>query len=851
MLKSTILAVLAGLGLFIAVGRSQGAAKDADGNADIQQAPLLPSTEPLRRLGDSEFRLPRRESYERMLQFSPDGKLLAACNWNEVRIWTFPDGKLMHDFSDAIDSDCITFSRDARELLVLDRRDKTIVRFDVKSGKQLRKNSLDVLRKNGATNYTFLDYGRWLCSTDNRGRLLVWDGNTGRLLLMKPSTSGGRPLVASDGVLTLSNGSGADRIDLRTGNRITRFTNYMKRIDPICTPDGSLMAGYSPDDKAIVFWKTDTNELVGGKIPAGEREWRSNQAVLSSDGKRLIHSTKHGKWEFDRKMAVFDVDTGNLVVEFPAPDVHFLEGPIISPDGKWVFPSGERSVFTPVSTDTGKPFREAPDHVLEVQSLSFTPNGSTLIVGSGDQRRAWDVATGRPGQVFESYHHIPYVAAADNCRAIIHGLRNGGARLQDIATGEIERSFDLGEFTHLAQFQIGADRKTFVGLVGSAYRRWDIATGDVIEEWKVPAQRRGWENQFGRYSFGGIVLGGNRLYRIDRVRKGGRLPDDSIDWGQFDLLLEDWTTQRVTNRLPIPYLDHFSVADVVDDRTLAVVTSDDWSSRASNRLEPGSTYLLIWDVATGWERLRVTRSRPDYFAAFSFAAITPDVRLAATGSQRTQIEIWNGFTGELIQKFNAPIDLTRLAFSDDGKVLASGHIDGSVYLWDTRAAWESAVPKAQLDQADLQKCWDDLAGDGSAPATALQRLLGDPAHAVEMLGSKLRPANSVPDIPTLIDSDDSEDEIRELGPQAIDALYDALAKSKSEETTARINRLINSATSPVLPPLRRRLLAIGLAERIGSESAVRVLETMAMGTDTAPETQAAADALRRFKGASR
>ena len=66
---------------------------ESDTRSASAPIPLLPATDPIQRLGDSEFRLPRRDGRERMFQFSPDGKLIAACNWDEVRLWTFPDGK--------------------------------------------------------------------------------------------------------------------------------------------------------------------------------------------------------------------------------------------------------------------------------------------------------------------------------------------------------------------------------------------------------------------------------------------------------------------------------------------------------------------------------------------------------------------------------------------------------------------------------------------------------------------------------------------------------------------------------------------------------------------------------------
>ena len=82
----------------------------------------------------------------------------------------------------------------------------------------------------------------------------------------------------------------------------------------------------------------------------------------------------------------------------------------------------------------------------------------------------------------------------------------------------------------------------------------------------------------------------------------------------------------------------------------------------------------------------------EYFSAFSAVAISADGKLAATASYRYRIEIWNAHTGELIQRSIAGNDITVLEFAESGKMLASGHADGRVLLWDTGEAWEKAEP---------------------------------------------------------------------------------------------------------------------------------------------------------------
>ena len=137
-------------------------------------------------------------------------------------------------------------------------------------------------------------------------------------------------------------------------------------------------------------------------------------AALSADGRRFVFWISRDKWLWNRQVAIFDVESGKMISSFDPPGTYFLEQPEISPDGRYMFLAGNRSVFTPVDTTTGKLVHEIPDHILAVEKLSFTPDGHTLLVGSRDKRQAWNVGTGKPGPLFEKWYHTPNIAAVNN-----------------------------------------------------------------------------------------------------------------------------------------------------------------------------------------------------------------------------------------------------------------------------------------------------------------------------------------------------------------------------------------------------------------------------------------------------
>jgi WD40 repeat protein len=815
---------------------------------------------PVQRFGVSEFRLTAKDANDRAFRFSPDGKLVAGANWKEVRLWSFPDGKLLHDFSGAIQTTCIGFTADGKVLLALEQRRMEIYRFDVASGKLLATTRLEEVEdEEGATTFRLSPDGRWLWMTEVYSHLAVWDTMTGKRQFRKEigigKGSGGG--ISDAGVLTLWDGSFVDRYDVRTGEQLSRKKIYERMGVLASNPQGTLLAGYSSNDKAIVFWDTVEDKQVGGKIPVADKHKRElRDAALSADGRRFVFGLFQDQWLWNRKVAVFDVETGNLISSFDPPGMYSLEQPEISPDGRYVFLAGGRSVFTPVDTTTGKLLREVPDHILGVERFSFTPDGQTLLVGSRDKRQAWNVESGKPGPAFEIWYHSPHIVAVNNNSALVSGIKGGGIRLQSIASGAVEREYETATGKYFSEIQLSVDGKTFVGMESMQsghIRRWNVADGKVVSERKMPVVDFHRSVEFSKM-IRGLTLGGSRVIRLEQVVPASKRADGSIDWGKMELVLEEWAGGLVTNRLPVPAMGRFAFADNGDGTLFAAVMSDAQNPPSYGEMW-GSTHLLVWDVATGWERLRIDREMHSYFDAFALVAISRDGRLAATVSERDRVEIWNGFNGYKLDGFDAGCDVSVIAFSRDGTKLATGHADGSVYLWSTRAAWDQTVLRRRMNQKIAQQYWKDLAGEGRKPALAWQALLGSPEQAVEMLKINLKQVASAKGIagalenvivPLPEEGQEPLDAPTPVPPMMI-ALQQALEKATSDEARNHYKQLLDTASRPMSPEMRRPILGVLLAEQIDTTESRKLIEEIAAGAAGAFETQVAKSALVRIR----
>lgn len=92
--------------------------------------------------------------------------------------------------------------------------------------------------------------------------------------------------------------------------------------------------------------------------------------------------------------------------------------------------------------------------------------------------------------------------------------------------------------------------------------------------------------------------------------------------------------------------------------------------------------LAVWDLPSG--RLLRRLPCPSGFQVWDLA-FSPDSRLLFCGSAVGTLQLWEVETGKLNREFPRQDQLRALAYSKDGKTLASAS-RGTIHLWDARSA---------------------------------------------------------------------------------------------------------------------------------------------------------------------
>ena len=568
--------------------------------------------------------------------------------------------------------------------------------------------------------------GRQVAAGGNDGTVNVWDvatgketlalkGNTGRVCCVAFSPDGKR-IVSGDNHKAVKVWDAATGKETLTLEEI-RFPGVY-RNDPYgetLTLEGhskvSLSAAFSPDGKRIAAGHHDGTVNVWDAATGKETlelkglTGRVYCVAFSPDGKRIVSGGE------DRTVKVWDAATGKETLTLKG----HTEGVwrvAFSPDGKRITSGGYDGTVNAWDAATGKETLMLKGFTGQGDSVAFTPDLNQIEILSdskGGMMRVWDAATGEKTVMPKRRTGwVNSMAFSLDWKQIVLGDRHGMLKVWDAATdqGTLVLKGHAGR-VHCVAFS--PDGKWIVSSgQDKTVKVWNVA----IREETLTLQGLGWAVWSVAFSPDGKRIASGNMHghglTVWDTATGKELlwldgpsaplsvafsPDGKHIAGGFSgnrVVVWDAVAGQELLTLKAQETQVAIVAFSPDSRRIVSGSLNDKYDLPGG---PSDMAVNVWDAATGKESRTLTltgRTGLERSIAFS-----PDGKWIASGGDSAKaVKVWDALTGKETVTFKGHTDsVSTVAFSQDGRQIASIGGDKTVKLWDVATGQERLALK--------------------------------------------------------------------------------------------------------------------------------------------------------------